>query len=257
MALTQWSQRPTPKSYRLVQILTRQNQPRVVSSDRPLIYVGKRGVFDISPSTALTLLVDIEFNGTETFTIVQAQLEPFRTRGWLTHYNGSAVVPGLLIIVATAQIPFSLSTDNTTYRDIFFDALLDALRGEDALTNSKLYTAEISYYARLSFSSTIGKPWLGTLTPEQVWTTRGQIRGATERGLKSRYRWWLIHTFPPYHRTLSIRNARLNRWCRFDCSRYGGWTCGVLNNPCPRYLRQRLICRTWSEPSWIQAVPTL
>lgn len=178
----------------LSQILTRQNQAPFVSGDDSLAPAGKYGVFDVSPSTALTLLIDIKSNGTATFPVLEAHLEPLRSRGWLTHYNGSVVIPGLITVVASGNAPFPLLTKNTTYRDIFYDAPLDALSDEGNPANSTLYTAENSYYASVAFSSAIGKPWLGTLTTDQVWKIRRQIKEATDRGLKSRY--WDTPSWP-------------------------------------------------------------
>lgn len=178
----------------IAQILTQQNQVPVVSGDKPSAPAGKHGIFDASPSTALTLLIDIKSNGTATFPVLQNHLEPLRSRGWLTHYNGSTVVPGLVTVVASGNTPFSLITKNTTYRDIFYDAPLDVLAGEGDLANSTLYTAENSYYASVAFPLAIGKPWLGKLSTEQVWKIRRQIKEATERGLKSRY--WDTPSWP-------------------------------------------------------------
>lgn len=126
-------------------------------------------------------------NGMETFPTVLAQLEPLRSRGWLTHFNGSAVIPGLITVVGTGNTPFDLLIANTTYHDIFFDAPLDQLWGEDAPNNATAYTSENSYYASVSFDATIGKPWLGHLLPDQVRKVRAHIAMAKGMGLVSRY----------------------------------------------------------------------
>lgn len=179
----------------LVQILTHQNRAPTISNLTNTASSTKQyGIFDSDPSLSLTLLIDMKTNGTDTFPAVNAQLDPLRSRGWLTYYNGSAVVPGLITVVGTGNTPFDLLTANTTYRDIFFDAPLDQLWGENAPNNATAYTAENSYYASVSFDVAIGKPWLGQLLPDQVRQIRGQVAMAKDRGLVSRY--WDTPSWP-------------------------------------------------------------
>ena len=160
------------------------------------------GVFDSDPSTPLTLLIDMKTDGATTFPAVLSHLEPLRSRGYLTHFNGSAVVPGLITVVGTGNTPFDLLTANTTYRDIFYDAPLQDFWADDptsfqdydrVLTNEK-YNVENSYYASTSFQVTIGKLWHGMLSPQQVLKIRAQIKGAEAKGLKARY--WDTPSWP-------------------------------------------------------------
>ncbi|KAI4239286.1 MAG: hypothetical protein LQ352_007804 [Teloschistes flavicans] len=119
----------------------------------------QHGIFDTNVTAPLTLLIDIKTDGATTLPFVLEHLEPLRSGGWLTHWNGSAVVPGVVTVVATGNTPFhqllsSNSTANTTtatYRDVFFDAPLDQLWGEDAPANNTMYTSENSNYASTSF----------------------------------------------------------------------------------------------------------
>ena len=186
----------------LVSILTAQNIPSQVttahrrSSTRAIANTSPlNGIFDASPETPLTLLIDLKTDGPSTFPAVLEHLEPLRSRGWLTHFNGSAVVPGLITVVGTGNTPFDLLAANTTYRDIFYDAPLEDFWGDDAtpiqhyeqLLVGEKYNAENSYYASVSFQQEIGKLWHGVLTPQQVLKIRGQIEGAELRGLKARY----------------------------------------------------------------------
>lgn len=186
----------------IVSILSNQNTPSQVtttnetsSSSASPSTADLNGVFDASPKTALTLLIDMKTDGASTFPAVLEHLEPFRSRGWLTHFNGSAVVPGLITVVGTGNTPFDLLVANTTYRDIFYDAPLEELWGDDptpiteyeTLLIGTKYTAENSYYASVSFQEEIGNLWHGMLTPQQVLRIRGQVRGAEGRGLKARY----------------------------------------------------------------------
>lgn len=186
----------------IVSILKNQNTPSQVtnthetsSSSAPPGTADLNGVFDASPQTPLILLIDMKTDGDSTFPAVLEHLEPFRSRGWLTYFNGSAVVPGLITVVGTGNTPFDLLVANTTYRDIFYDAPLQELWGDDPvpiteydqLLDGMKYTAENSYYASVSFQTAIGKLWHGMLTPQQVLTIQGHVKGADERGLKARY----------------------------------------------------------------------
>lgn len=155
------------------------------------------GVFETNPATSLVLLIDVKTDGTATIPIVIQQLQALRSQGYLTYFNGSAIIPGPITVVGTGNTPFDLLTSNTTYRDIFFDAPLDQLWGDNGITptnNSVLYTAENSYYASVDFDKAIGKPWHGSLAPSQVDTILGQARAASAKGLKARY--WNTPSWP-------------------------------------------------------------
>ena len=153
------------------------------------------GVFETNPVASLTLLIDVKSDGTTTLPVIFQQLEPLRSRGYLTYFNGSAVVPGIITVVGSGNTPFDLLTSNATYRDIFFDAPLDQLWGnENSPSNASLYTAENSYYASVDFEKVIGKPWHGILAPEQVDMIVGQTAAAAKKGLKARY--WNTPNWP-------------------------------------------------------------
>lgn len=108
----------------LVEILGKQNhatefQPNTTS---PL-----HGIFDTDPSQSLTLLIDFKSFGPDLWPRVIEQLEPLRSRNYLTYFNGTTVIPGPIIVVGTGNTPFDLLVSNTTYRDVFFDAPLDKM----------------------------------------------------------------------------------------------------------------------------------
>ena len=153
-------------------ILTHQNEQ---ASDTP------RGVFDDDPSQSLVLMIDIKTDGSSTFEAVQSALEPLRSKGWLTYFNGTAITPGPLIIVGSGDTPFDDLKSNDTYRDIFFDAPLNKLSDEDA----DQYTTENSYYASANFQDAVAEWWIGT--SDQVKTVHDQVAAANEKGLKARY----------------------------------------------------------------------
>ena len=153
-------------------ILTHHNEQ---ASDTP------RGVFDDDPSQSLVLMIDIKTDGSSTFEAVQSALEPLRSKGWLTYFNGTAITPGPLIIVGSGDTPFDVLKSNDTYRDIFFDAPLNKLSDADA----DQYTTENSYYASANFQDAVAEWWIGT--SDQVKTVHDQVAAANEKGLKARY----------------------------------------------------------------------
>lgn len=219
----------------LVELLDRQNP----STD--FVNATGHGVFDEDGGQTLVLLVDFKTEGRKTWPAVLRQLEPLRSKGYLTYFDGEKTVPRAVTVVGTGNTPFDLVVQNTTYRDVFFDAPLDKLwekprkptlpedldgdaidaetdygtamahdgkptmpkdmseggqgnTGTEIVTNPQFYNTSTSYYASVSFSSTVGFVWRGHLSPRQMDIIRGQIRGAKRRGLKARY--WETPSWP-------------------------------------------------------------
>ncbi|KAJ9148443.1 Altered inheritance of mitochondria protein 6 [Pleurostoma richardsiae] len=165
----------------LVKILERQNPSTEFYNDT------SRGVFDTDPSQSLTLLVDVKTDGASTWPMVVEQLEPLRERGWLSVFDNGKVRYGPITVVGTGNAPFDQIIQNSTYRDVFFDAPLDKLEGSSFDTSN-------SHYASVSLRHAVGQVWPGGLTPAQLETIRNQIRQAHERGLKARY--WSLPAWP-------------------------------------------------------------
>ncbi|EKD15719.1 hypothetical protein MBM_06347 [Drepanopeziza brunnea f. sp. 'multigermtubi' MB_m1] len=67
-------------------------------------------------------------------------------------------------------------------------------QGHTGTTPSSSFTPLNSYYASAPFSRAVGRTWRGRLTPKQIATIRGQVRGAHRRGLKVRY--WDTPSWP-------------------------------------------------------------
>jgi hypothetical protein len=155
------------------------------------------GVWDVDPTRGLVLMTDLKTEGHATLDAVQKQLNRFREKGWLTHWNGTHIVPGPLLHVGTGNTPFETvlksSYPNSTYRDVFFDAPLDAL--------SDTYNISNSYYTSTSLTRLFGSskiPHSG-LTKKQVEVVNSQIEGAAKLGLVTRY--WDIPAWPVETRT--------------------------------------------------------
>jgi hypothetical protein len=201
----------------LLEILDKQNPTHDFHPD---LDSPRNGVFDTNPRQNLVLLIDFKNNGEEIWPYVYQQLEPLRQKKYLTYFNGTTIVEGPIIVVATGNAPFYRVVDNPNYRDIFFDAPLDILASaadsdppksaEDILTaelspednpikplNALAYSPANSYYASVSFKRhVLGFPFLlrNRLTDAQLNIIRAQIAGAHARGLKVRY--WNVPEWP-------------------------------------------------------------
>ncbi|KAL8721814.1 MAG: hypothetical protein Q9225_001569 [Loekoesia sp. 1 TL-2023] len=110
----------------LVSILEKQNP---TTNFHPDGNSSHHGVFDTDPEQPLTLLIDFKTSGSALFPYVVSSLEPLRSRGYLTHHNGTQIVNRPIIVVGTGNTPFNLVNSNVSnpYQDIFFDAPLDAM----------------------------------------------------------------------------------------------------------------------------------
>ncbi|KAI0966692.1 hypothetical protein F4678DRAFT_475788 [Xylaria arbuscula] len=163
-----------------------------------------RGVFDTNPDQTLVLLVDLKTDGAATLPQVEAQLEPLRARDWLTYVKDGVIHERPVTVVGTGRTPFDMLMQNSTYRDIFFDAPLKDLYEDPNVPDEVeddgpfIYNRTNSLYASVNFFRTIGGVWTH-LSEEQLRLIRGQIRGAHRRGLKVRY--WNTPVWP-----VSLRN---------------------------------------------------
>ncbi|KAL8713565.1 MAG: hypothetical protein Q9220_002427 [cf. Caloplaca sp. 1 TL-2023] len=177
----------------LLTILRNQNAASNISTSTEGNSSTKAGVFDTSPSTPLTLLIDLKTPSSTTFPLVLALLQPLLKENFLTtYYPATGLVPGPITAVATGNTNFSaeiLSPANSNPRILFFDAPLASLGADD-----EDYSTNNSYYASTSFDVSIGKPWMGVMTPSQVRQVRRQVQEAGERGLRSRY--WDTPSWP-------------------------------------------------------------
>ncbi|KAI2615860.1 PLC-like phosphodiesterase [Hypoxylon sp. NC1633] len=170
----------------LVELLNRTNPQTQFYNDT------RRGVFDYDPEQAVILLVDLKTDGAKTWPHVLTQLEPLRSRNWLTYFDNGVLHQRQVTVVGTGNTPFDLVVKNSTYRDTFFDAPLadmwedpdasDSLSTEEGFT----YNDTNSVYASTSLWEAVGFV-LGSFSEKQLRTIRGQIKGAHRRGLKVRY----------------------------------------------------------------------
>ncbi|KAL8715350.1 MAG: hypothetical protein Q9220_000683 [cf. Caloplaca sp. 1 TL-2023] len=110
----------------LVTILENQNPSTPLHPDSNSSH---HGVFDTVPEQSLTLLIDFKTAGSALFPSVVAALQPLRSRGYLTHRNGTRILNRPVTVIGTGNTPFNMVESDATnpYHDIFFDAPLGAM----------------------------------------------------------------------------------------------------------------------------------
>lgn len=162
----------------LVKILELMNAPTSTSPEETRAEYPK-GVFYQEPKQSLTLLIDFKTAGQDLWPHVLNQLKPLSDRGWLTFWNGETRIERPVTVVGTGNTPFEMVTSNATYRDIFFDAPLEALNDN--------YNPSNSFYASSSLTRAVGPLFQFTLSGPQTELVRKQIYQARDQGLVPRY----------------------------------------------------------------------
>jgi hypothetical protein len=175
----------------LANIFEHRNVSTASTSDKEV------GMFDTDPNTPTTLLIDFKSDGHKIWPVLQAQLQAFRDRNWLTYYDGTTLHQGPLTIVGTGSTPFELVQQNSTNRIVFYDAPLRSI-------SEPQFNSTNSYYASANMKAAIGMVWLGKFSAKQERTLKQQIQAAEDKGLKSRY--WSTPAWP-----ISVRD---NVWAK-------------------------------------------
>lgn len=235
----------------LVDILEERNRPTALAAVFPSETRSRlHGLFFQDPEQSLTLLIDFKTDGQTLFPVVMEKLEPLRSHGWLSHWDGQSRVDRPVTVVGTGNTPFDMVIGNTSYRDIFFDAPLEALASpddqimEDDVTNvdghvttraihNYKYNPSNSHYASSSMTKAIGPLWQYQFSESQIDLMRRQISQARERGLVPRY--WDTPSWPR-----GLRNAVWTVLVKEDV--------GILNVDDLRAARRGL-WGSWPQPA--------
>jgi hypothetical protein len=154
----------------------------------------KNGVFDTSSGQTLYLFVDLKTDGATTFPAVIKALQPLRSAGYLTTWNGTAITPGAVTVIGTGNTPLN-QVQGVNQRDYFFDANLAQL----STTQSNI-TASVSPIASVDFGAVIGQINGTTFNATQMATLQSQLAVAKSKGIMGRY--WDTPAWP-----ISTRNA--------------------------------------------------
>jgi hypothetical protein len=178
------------------------------------------GVFALSPTTPLILLLDFKSPPSSIFPVLQEAIAPLAARNYLTRWDPptQSRVERPITLVASGQADFDTilrSGGNTTPSDplsverfVFFDAPLDALiqKGDPDSDQDEMlenhterenvssiyrytYNPSNSHMASASLSRAVGaiSPLLTSPDSLQRRLIRDQIKSARRRGLLSRY----------------------------------------------------------------------
>ena len=173
----------------LLDVLTRQNPTNTFVTTRT-----RNGVYDTSSGQTLALFVDVKTNGATTWPAVVSALQPLRSAGYLTTFNGTGVTPGPITVIGTGNTPLN-QIQPIQQRDYFFDAGLTLL----STTQSNI-TAAVSPVASTDFMAAIGPVNGTTLNSTQSAALKSQIAVAKSKGILARY--WDTPAWP-----INTRNA--------------------------------------------------
>ena len=154
----------------------------------------KNGLYDTAAGQTVALFIDLKTPGETTFPAVIDALQPLRSAGYLTTFNGTTVTTGPITVIGTGNTPLN-QVENVSPRDYFYDANLALLSTE--LTN---ITAAVSPIASAQFSRFIGEIEGTEFNQTQLDTVRAHISYAASKGIMGRY--WDTPAWP-----ISTRNA--------------------------------------------------
>jgi hypothetical protein len=144
----------------------------------------KNGVFDVDANQTLVLLIDVKMDPAEILQMVEDQLSPLRSKGYLSYSDGKDFIKGPVTVVASGEATFELVVKNSTYRDIFLDAPLLAFSSGSAASQ---FNKTNSYYASGSLFQVAGFPWLGKYSDSQIEKIKAHINVTHEAGLDVRF----------------------------------------------------------------------
>lgn len=154
----------------------------------------KNGVYDTSSGTTLLLFIDVKTRGESTWPAVVSALQPLRSAGYLTTFNGTGVTIGAVTVIGTGNTPLD-QIQPLKQRDYFFDAGLDKLS-----TSQTNITAAVSPVASVDFNAVFGEINGTAFNSTQLATLKSQIAVAKSKGILARY--WDTPGWP-----ISTRNA--------------------------------------------------
>ncbi|PWY89422.1 hypothetical protein BO94DRAFT_34959 [Aspergillus sclerotioniger CBS 115572] len=173
------------------------------------------GLFEWNPMQQATLFLEIRSSTQDVWPRLFSELALLSERGYLTHRNGTLVVPGPITIVLTGRDHVNIYdthlVDHKNLVDyLFFDERLIVDAEGSAATpastedqqdhfeqSSRISIPDLDipplgraiqlYSASVNFSTAIGSPHRGRFSPRQIDLIKSQVRAAHQRGLLARY----------------------------------------------------------------------
>lgn len=158
------------------------------------------GVYDTNGAQTLFLFCDVKTEGQSTWPYVIKALQPLRSAGYLTTYNGTGVTQGPVTVIGTGNTPLN-QIQGVSERDYFYDAPIPYLNS----TFSNI-TADVSPIASTNFAVQFGNVVSEKFNASQLALLQSQVAVAHSKGIQLRY-WnqpgWPIGTRNAIWRTLT------------------------------------------------------
>jgi hypothetical protein len=161
----------------ILSVLQRENPNSSFLTEGPT----KNGVYDTDSGQTLYLYVDVKTDGEATFPYVIKELEPLRSAGYLTTWNGTGITPGPVTVIGTGNTPLD-QIQGVDNRDYFYDAPLPYLD-----TTFKNITSNVSLTANWDFADVFGEVRNQTFNSTQMRTLEEQVASAHAKGIAVRY----------------------------------------------------------------------
>ena len=161
----------------ILSVLKKENHESRFVTDGPTF----NGVYDTDGGQTLYLFVDVKTDGATTFPYVIKALEPLRSAGYLTKWNGTGIAPGAVTVIGTGNTPLN-QIQGVSHRDYFYDAPIPYL----ATTFSNI-TSDVSITANWDFADVFGEVRNQTFNATQMQTLQTQVEVAHSKGILVRY----------------------------------------------------------------------
>ncbi|KAI0125366.1 PLC-like phosphodiesterase [Xylariales sp. AK1849] len=161
----------------ILEVLRRQNPNSTFVTNAPT----KNGVYDTSSGQTLYLFIDVKTDGSMAWPYVVEALAPLRDAGYLTTFNGTAVVSGPVTVIGTGNAPLN-QVQGVSPRDYFWDAQIPTLN-----TTFSNITKEVSPIASTDFASQFGEVRSKGFNSTQLALLQTQVKTAHAKGILVRY----------------------------------------------------------------------
>ncbi|PYH90767.1 hypothetical protein BO71DRAFT_67242 [Aspergillus ellipticus CBS 707.79] len=167
---------------------------------------SKTGLFEKDPMQQFTLFLEIRSPLHAAWPHLASQLASLSDRGYLSHRNGTQIVPGPVTVVLSGKDGLSIGdthviSHDSVYDSIFFDERLSPEIGRSSAVQGSMEEEQnptpqstqlpgdnaIQHSVSVKFSQAIGSPHRGRFSRQQIELIKSQVREAHQRGLLVRY----------------------------------------------------------------------
>jgi len=161
----------------ILSVLNRQNPNSTFLTNGPT----KNGVYDTNGAQTLYLFVDVKTDGEMTWPYVVKALQPLRSAGYLTSFNGTGITAGPVTVIGTGNTPLD-QVQPVQNRDYFYDAPIPTLNS--SFSN---ITSFVSPIASTDFAVQFGAVRNETFNATQLALLNAQVTYAHSKGILVRY----------------------------------------------------------------------